>query len=118
MITPSIRAFHSPDTDDLTTYRPSSDEFALLVQMLIGPDGGAGEESFDIQIVTPSWLKRQNAENGVIGAERRLLVFAYDWPNIESYLRDRVAECSGADWEEVAQRLSRFSRWEFEDYEP
>lgn len=118
MITPKIRAFHSPDVDDLEGHRPSGDEFALLVQMLIGPDGGEGEEAFDVQVVTPAWLEQRYASDGLAGGDGRLLVFGYDWSRIESYLRKRVAACSGSDWQEVAAKLSRFSRWEFEDYQP
>lgn len=118
MITPKIRAFHSPDVDDLAGYRPPGDDFALLVQMLIGPDDGEGEEAFDVQVVTPAWLEQRYAGDGLAGGDGRLLVFGYDWPRIESYLRKRVAACGGNDWQEVAAKLSRFSRWEFEDYQP
>ena len=118
MITPKIRAFHSPDVDDLEGYRPLGDEFALLLQMLIGPDGGEGEEAFDVQVVSPAWLERCYAGDGLAGGDGRLLVFGYDWSRIESYLQKRVSACTGSDWQEVAGKLSRFSRWEFEDYQP
>lgn len=117
MIRPQIRAFHSPDVDDLEGHRPAG-EFALLVQMLIGPDGDEGEESFDVQVVTPAWLEQRYASDGLAGGDGRLLVFEYDWSLIESYLRKRVAGCEGKDWQEVAAKLSRFSHWEFEDYQP
>ncbi len=86
--------------------------------MLIGPDGGEGEEAFDVQIVTPGWLEERCASEGLAAGDGRLLVFDYDWPRIEAYLQRRVASCTGSDWREVAQKLSRFSRWEFDDYQP
>lgn len=58
MITPEIKYFHSPDADDLGRYEPPDpDKFALLVQIMVGPSGTEGEESFDVQVVTPGWLE-------------------------------------------------------------
>ena len=116
MITPKIKAFHSPDVDDLEAYRPPGAAFALLVQMLIGPDGSEGEESFDVQVVTPAWLEQRYASDGLVAGDHRLIVLDYDWSRIETYLRKRVAACQGKDWDEVAGRISRFAQWEFEDY--
>jgi len=68
-------------------------------------------------VIAPRWLERRYSSDGLAGGDGRLLVFGYDWPRIEDYLRKRVATCTGGDWQEVAQKLSRFSRWEFEDYQ-
>jgi Immunity protein 8 len=116
VITPNIRAFHSPDVDDLEGYRPPGDEFALLVQMLSGPDGGQGEEAFDVQVVTPAWLEQRYASDGLVSGDHLLIVFDYDWPRIEAHLRKRVAACQGDDWSQVAAKIGRFAHWEFEDY--
>jgi Immunity protein 8 len=118
VISPRIRAFHSPDVHDLEGHRPVDDDFAILVQILIGPDDAEGEEAFEIQIVTLGWLEQRCADDGLTSGEGRLVVVRYDWPRIETYLRRRVSRCTGSDWQEVAQKLSRFSRWEFADYQP
>jgi hypothetical protein len=117
MIRPTIRYFHSPDVEDLESFRPESD-FALLVSMMIGPDGGEGEESFDVLISTPGCLEEWFAADGLVSGEHRLIVFGYDWRRIEDYLRKRVSACTGCDWREVAGKIGRFAQWEFEDYEP
>lgn len=118
MIKPEVRAFHSPDVDDLEGHRPSDSDFAFLLQMFVGPEGGEGEEAFDVQVVTPAWLERRFSGDGLASGEGRLVVFGYDWPRMEAYLRQRVASCTGNDWQEVARKLSRFSHWEFEGYQP
>jgi hypothetical protein len=70
VITPKILAFHSLDVDDLQTYQPPGEQFALLVQMLIGPDVGEGQEAFDVQVVTPAWLEQRYAGDGLVGWRR------------------------------------------------
>jgi hypothetical protein len=45
-----------------------------------------------------------------------LIVEAFNVDLVESYLRKRVAQATGADWPAIAGKLARWSRWEFEDY--
>jgi hypothetical protein len=112
----AIRRFHSPDCD-LATFRPDDpDTVGLLVQLLIGPDGGSGEESFDVIVCTPNWLAQRTADGVPIIGRHHLVVHRYDWPIIERFLRHHVSAIEGGTWSEVAARLSRLGRWEFEDY--
>lgn len=118
MIRPDIRYFHSPDAEDLAAYRPPDPAiFALLIQIVVGPAGKEGEESFDVQVVSPGWLLQRYGEKEIISGEFRLLVFNYDWFLIEGYLRKRVSACVGETWDDVAEKIGRFARWEFFDYQ-
>jgi hypothetical protein len=45
-------------------------------------------------------------------------MFEYDYPRLEEFVRAKVVDAAGSTWEDVAVRLSRFGRWEFEDYVP
>jgi hypothetical protein len=40
----------------------------------------------------------------------------YNFPRIEGFIRHYVDECSGETWEEIAEKLARLGKWEFEDY--
>jgi Immunity protein 8 len=117
MITPEIRYFHSPDADDLSAFKPTDERFSLLVQMVVGPSNGEGEESFDVQVVTPQWLEDRCSTDGPMSGRHLVVVCHYDWPALERYLRAQLASCAAGDWAEVAQRLGRLGRWEFEDQE-
>lgn len=119
MIRPEIRYFFSPDIDDLEDHRPADPEsFSFLLQVMVGPQGAKGEESFDLVISTPAWLAARYGPAEVIPGEHRLIVFQYDWVAIEAFVRKRVAACTGSDWQEVARKIGRFTRWEFDEYRP
>jgi hypothetical protein len=119
VIIPEVRYFHSPDAPDLARYTPPNPvSFALLVQIIVGPSNAPGEESADVHVVTPHWLEQQLDDDTVLSCQHKVLVATYDWPKIERYLRARVSQCTATDWAGVGQKLSRFARWEFEDYTP
>lgn len=119
MIVPTIRYFSSPDLEDLERGTPADpDDFVVLVQMMVGPSGGEGEESFDVEIVASGRLTHDVTDHGLVTGEHRLFVASFDWPLIAGFLRRRVAACTGRDWPEVARRIGRFARWELEDYRP
>jgi Immunity protein 8 len=110
-----LRDVHSPDADDLAAFSPPTATFSLLVQMLVGPSDGDGEESFDVLVCSPDWLRHQ--ADPVIG-RHLLIVSGFKWGRIRSFLDEQVAACEGADWLEVVNKVGRIGRWEFEDYRP
>lgn len=72
----SVRRFHSPDVD-LEAYQPEDPtDVHVLVQLIAGPEGGPGDESFD------------------------------------------VGQSDEPTWRELADKIGRIGRWEFEDYRP
>lgn len=111
-----LRWLHSPDVYDLRSWSPEEAKFAILVQLMVGPDGALGEESFDVTVCTPTWLAEWVRDEGVIDARHHIVVDRYDYLRLERYLHERVAACEGASWEEVATQVARLGRWEFEDY--
>lgn len=110
-----LRRLHSPDVSDLTSWSPDGD-FGVLVQLMAGPEGGPGEESFDITLCTAGWLAGRVRLEGIVDARHHLLVDSYDYDRLERYLSERVSACEGESWSEVAMRLGRLGKWEFEDY--
>ncbi len=84
-----IKRFHSPDTDDLENFEPQNpDRFVLLIQVMIGPAGVDGEESFDVIVCTPDWLADRAAETGFVCGRHHFIVNRYDF----RLLRERVAQ--------------------------
>jgi hypothetical protein len=59
----SLMRLFSPDVENLQIFQPT-DDFGILVQMLAGPYGGMGEESFDFILCNPGWLPKEVEEKG------------------------------------------------------
>jgi hypothetical protein len=112
-IRPSLKRLHSPDID-LESFFPEEDDcFGFLLQAFFAPGEG---ESFDIFICTPKWLERNMKEGDILSGRHYLFVKRYDLEAIRRYLQKWSQHCGGANWREVAQKLSRLGGWEFEDY--
>lgn len=110
---PSLRRLHSPDVMDLRKFVPSKPAFAILVQLLVGPSDGPGEESFDMLVCSPEWLRQQS--RAVIG-RHHLIVPSYSYDDLVVFVEDYLQGCDGVSWQDVAAKVGRLARWEFEDY--
>lgn len=111
-----LRRLHSPDVLDLVSWTPSEKDFGVLIQLMVGPLCGQGEESFDVTVCTVAWLADRVMRARMLDLRHHVLVQAYDYHALESFFRKRVSNCSGASWPEVAAHVGRIGKWEFEDY--
>jgi hypothetical protein len=117
MMRGAIRRFHSPDVD-LETFRPTrADDCGILVQVLVGPADGPGEESFDVVVCTPRWLERQVREDGPLLGRHHLVMDKYDVARMRSFLTEEIESLEASTWSELASKIGRIGKWEFEDYE-
>jgi hypothetical protein len=112
-----VKRLHSPDVDDLANWVPESVDFAILVQIIVGPADSPGEESFDVTVCSAAWVTRQAAREKIIEGRHLLIVSEYDYALISEYISRYVSMCQGETWKEVTGKLSRFGHWEFEDYQ-
>ena len=113
----ALRRLHSPDVFDLVNYQPDpADDFGFLLQALVGPEGGVGEESFDFVVCTPKWLERRRKKSDVIFGRHHLIMFEYDYDRLLRTIEHLCDSAEGNSWDEIATKLARFGKWEFEDY--
>lgn len=115
-VQPELKRLHSPDVYDLR--KPSIDEskpYCVLIQAMFGPENVEGEESFDLIVCNRLWVEQQRMQ-GEIPDPHQFVVERFDIREIEEYLRRAAQDSSGADWKEVATKLGRFGKWEFDDY--
>ncbi|MFC7219753.1 immunity 8 family protein [Streptomyces polyrhachis] len=113
-----VRHFLSPDVDFNTYWPEDVEDVGFLVQMLVGPEGGPGEESFGVMVCTPRWLGREVQRSGPLIARHFLVIPEYDPPKIQEFLRNRVEAFAASTWTELAEKIGRIGYWEFEDYAP
>lgn len=112
-----LKRVHSPDVDNLISYQPKEPEcFAFLLQAMIGPKGEEWAESFDIDVCTPKWLEKTYSSDEVVIGRHHFIVNKYDYANIIRAIEKYLIHCSGSNWDEVGEKVSRLGRWEFEDY--
>jgi hypothetical protein len=117
MISAAIKRLYSPEVRDLAAYIPAeASNFGFLLQVIAGPAGEAGEESFDVMVCTPNWLSDKLGSDGTLLGRHHLLINHYDYPSLERFIADYCSNCRGETWSEVAEQLGRLGKWEFEDY--
>ena len=92
------------------------ERFCILVQALIGPAGGEGEESFDFTVCTPRWLSDALLKDRVIFGRHYLIVGNYSYDDIFDAIAGLCESIERKTWQEVAEHLGRYGKWEFEDY--
>jgi Immunity protein 8 len=113
-----LKELHSPDIDWDSYYPEDPTTFGFLLQAMIGIDGQEGDESFDIQVCSPEWLKKEYKKNDILFGRHLLIVFEYDKKRIESKISGYCERCFGENWQDLAEKLSRIGHWEFEDFTP
>ena len=119
MILAKLRYLHSPDIHDLTSYQPKQpNDFGFLVQAMIGPSTSPGEESFDFLVCSSKWLGANLRNRSHLFGRHYLFLEEYDYDVLYNAISNLCSNTSGATWQEVAAKLSRFGKWEFEDYHP
>jgi hypothetical protein len=119
MISAQVKGISTWEGDHLELHVPKDQQkFCLLVRAMVGPRGGEGEESFDMNVCTPQWLEEQVEREGFVFGTHRLFVKAYDTAQIKKLITKFIERYSGDSWREVAEKISRVARWEFEDYKP
>ncbi|WZO43478.1 immunity 8 family protein [Microbacterium sp. LWO13-1.2] len=93
---------------------PSDD--GQWIRLLIGPDIGPGEESFDILVCTPRWLARRVEESGPILGRHMLVMSSLNLSEAVRVLRTAAESVSGEMWRDVVFELAQIGFWEFQDY--
>jgi len=112
-----LKRLHSPDVYNLEDYRPENPEkFSFLLQAMVGPEGKDGEESFDIEVCTPRWLEETYGVEDVVIGRHHLIIREYNYERLIQAIKDFLKQCTGENWNEVAEKVSRLGMWEFEDY--
>lgn len=116
-----LRHIESVDIDDLATYRPpDSETFSFSLYLDVGVKGkpNLGSEMFSLIVCTPKWFYEEYTEDEIIIGRHYLFVFKYDYGKLYERIRNHVNNCRGQTWTEVAEKVGRLARWEFEDYQP
>lgn len=112
-----IRSIDLIDYDNWAYWPDDTDDFYVAAEALIGPKDSEGAEIFSFEICSPKWFSRHRA-NSAIFVRHMIFMNEYDEQAVKNAVVELVKNASGDTWTEVAEKLSRYMFWEFEDYQP
>ena len=112
-----IRRLHTPEARCLEEFVPEDPtDFSLLVQIIAGPAGQEGEESFDLEVIALKTAAARVEADGPLLGGHLLLVNRFNAGEVRSWIERAVTSLEGKEWKELAHKIGRIGRWEFEDY--
>jgi hypothetical protein len=113
-----VRRFLSPDADPYTFEPEDANDVGVLVQMIVGPATEPGEESFDVLVCTPRWIDEQVQKHGPQSGRFLYIVDSWNSDVVLAALTEAVESEEGQTWADLAGKIGRIGKWEFEDYRP
>jgi len=114
-----VRGVFTMEMEDLETYRPGdSENFRVDVRVVVGAKGKKGADCFDLHVFTPKWLSERCEKEGFVNGRHSFIVNYYDAKFIKQLITRFIEKCDGPSWQELAQKVGRLGRWEFEDFTP
>lgn len=115
------KSFDSLEIEDpLDRYWPNDvTSFGTWVRVGIGSTESDAADEFRIFICTPTWLASHlvHEKDGVMWGRHMLVVSEYNLERIKGSVERLISRCSGNEWPIIAQKLSQYAQWEFEDYQ-
>ena len=86
------------------------------VRFVVGIDEGPGDESFDVLVCAPRWLKERISQDGPVLGRHILVTCQLELREAVAFLTRRFEEELADDWASLGERLSQLGSWEFENY--
>ncbi|WP_084481392.1 Imm8 family immunity protein [Nocardia grenadensis] len=112
-----LKGMHSPDVD-LANPAAVSAADDVLVQLMIGPAGDAGEEAFDLVVRASGDSAEVAGGRGFRPADHALVLDRIDTAELRRYVEDFLRDLEYPTWDELARAIGRIARWEFAVYRP
>jgi hypothetical protein len=102
---------------DIHDFRPADPtNFSIPVTASVGPANSEGAELFQLTIRSPGYVEPETAGKGFAFERGTLILDSWDPGLAERAISDMCRRTEGYFWHEVAQKLTRYLVWEFEDY--
>jgi hypothetical protein len=100
-------------------FSPSNREhFAVNVTASIGGSDGPGQDLFRFVVCSPSWMENEVSGGEYYWLRDYLLITRWDFDLVAKAVTKLCTSIEESDWRGVTEKLSRYMRWEFEDYRP
>jgi len=111
---PEMKSIMSPDLEyGLLPEAP--DDCEVFIEIEIGPKGEEGADIFPFTAITPKAISGNSDKKWGRGY---LITPTFSWSGVEESLGKLLMHCSGNDWNEISEKLSKELHWEFDNYKP
>ncbi|MBY0491921.1 MAG: immunity 8 family protein [Gemmatimonadaceae bacterium] len=113
-----VQSLHSPDISELETFTAGPEPFSLLIEATIGQDESRGGEQFCFTVCNcPAMnLEVENA-SGRAWIRSVLLMKTFSYQLLIDALNELCARAGEGDWDSIARYISKYTSWEFEDFQ-
>lgn len=112
----SVKSIDLIDYENWGFWPDDTEDFCVAAEAMIGLEESDGADIFSFDVCTPEWFRKNRLEKAAFG---RSIIFVneYDEESIKRLVIEIVRQTNGANWAEIASKLCRYMRWEFEDYQ-
>ena len=110
-----IRSYSLTENEDLSSYELGEKQvFGFTLLSEIGIRGQEGSDFFEVDVASPGFLEQLTPQP--IFLRHTLLATDYNIPEAVAMVHKYIEALEENSWEELASKVSRVARWEFEDY--
>lgn len=88
----------------------------ILVDVHLGTDDEPGADVFKLSACSPNYFEAEAEVYGTQWLRGYVLMPEWDYDGLVRLVQGLCDRTEGADWGEVAMKLSRYMTWEFDDY--
>ncbi|OYQ82367.1 hypothetical protein B9T15_09925 [Wohlfahrtiimonas chitiniclastica] len=113
MLIADLKSIHSPDILDLEEFSSNQEEIYFLLELGIGIKDKDGEEYFYLEICNAKYI--QSIREPMI-LNKILLIQEYNFKKLEKYIQYKINSISGNSWQEIVEKITSFTEWEFDKY--
>jgi hypothetical protein len=110
-----IKEYCRTDNEDLSSYEPEDKQvFGFTLLFSIGIKGQEGTDYFEVDVASARYLELLTPQP--IFLRHTILATDYNIPEAVALMTKYVEALEEESWEQLASKISRVARWEYEDY--
>jgi hypothetical protein len=111
-----IKSVHLIDHESWNVDLPDDGVFRFWSEAMLGTCTSNGEEIFSFSICSPKWVEN-NAQDKPFFAQYTLITDTISEERVREAIASLLDSIDGSDWTDLANKISKYLRWEFDDYQ-
>ena len=115
----AIRQYKCEEGEDLSTYELGEPQvFGFTLAFAIGVEGGEGSDQFEVLVASAAYLAQRYPGQAATFLRHIILASDYNINAAVALMTKYVSSLEANSWQELAIKINRVARWEYEDYLP